>query len=246
MVDGKAPREGEVFRNPRLAATYRLIASQGADAFYTGTIATEIDRYSRNIDGGLLRAEDLAAHQNEWTDPVSTNYRGYDVWELPPNGQGISALQMLNIIEPYNVKSMGWGSAELTHLFIEAKKLAFADRAKFYADMSMAKVPLDALISKKYAAERAKLFAADKVLVNVPAGDPKLVHGDTIYLCVVDKDRNCCSLIQSNYHGFGSQLVPGELGFALQNRGNLFALDEKHLNCLEPRKRPFHTIIPPW
>lgn len=244
LIDGKAPREGRVFRNPRIAATYRLIAEQGADSFYKGSIATEIDRYSRSVDGGLIRAEDLAAHHNDWIEPVSTNYRGYDVWELPPNGQGISALQMLNVIEPFDVKKMGWGSAELTHLFIEAKKLAFADRAKFYADMNMAKVPLEALISKRYAAERAKLFAADKVLVDVPPGDPKLVHGDTIYLCVVDKDRNCCSLIQSNYHGFGSQLVPGELGFALQNRGNLFALDTGHLNCLEPGKRPFHTIIP--
>jgi gamma-glutamyltranspeptidase / glutathione hydrolase len=244
LVDGKAPREGQIFRNPRIAATYRLIAQQGAEAFYTGAIATAMDDYSRSVDGGLLRASDLAEHRNEWIDPVSTNYRGYDVWELPPNGQGISALQMLNVIEPFDVKSMGWGSPQLTHLFIEAKKLAFADRAKFYADMTMAKVPLDALISKSYAAERAKLFAADKVLVDVPAGDPKLIHGDTIYLCVVDKDRNCCSLIQSNYHGFGSQLVPGELGFALQNRGNLFALDPSHLNCLAPGKRPFHTIIP--
>lgn len=244
LIDGKAPREGVVFRNPRIAATYRLIAEQGAEAFYTGSIAAEIDRYSRSVDGGLLRAEDLAAHRNEWIDPVSTNYRGYDVWELPPNGQGISALQMLNLIEPFDVKSMGWGSARLTHLFTEAKKLAFADRAKFYADMSMVKVPLDELISKSYAAKRAKLFSEDKVLVDVPSGDPKLVQGDTIYLCVVDKDRNCCSLIQSNYHGFGSQLVPGELGFALQNRGNLFALDPNHLNSLAPGKRPFHTIIP--
>ena len=244
LVNGKAPREGEVFRNPQIAATYRLIAQQGADAFYTGSIAKEIDAYSCSIDGGLMRASDLAAHRNEWVDPVSTNYRGHDVWELPPNGQGISALQMLNVIEPFDVKSMGWGSPQLTHLFVEAKKLAFADRAKFYADMSMANVPLETLISKKYATERSKLFSPEKVLVDVPAGDPKLIHGDTIYLCVVDKDRNCCSLIQSNYHGFGSQLVPGELGFALQNRGNLFALDPEHLNCLAPGKRPFHTIIP--
>ncbi len=244
LINGKAPRAGDVFRNPRIAATYRKIAELGADEFYTGSISAEIDRYSRSLDGGLLRAEDLAAHKNEWIDPVSTNYRGYDVWEMPPNGQGISALQMLNVIEPFDVKSMGWGSPELLHLFVEAKKLAFADRAKFYADMSMAKVPLADMISKSYAAERAKLFSPEKVLVNVPAGDAKLIHGDTIYLCVVDKDRNCCSLIQSNYNGFGSQLVPGDLGFALQNRGNLFALDSNHLNGLEPGKRPFHTIIP--
>jgi gamma-glutamyltranspeptidase/glutathione hydrolase len=148
------------------------------------------------------------------------------------------------MLEPHNIKQLGWGSPAFIHLFIEAKKLAFADRAKFYADMAMADVPLAELISKEYAAERAKQIDPEHALVNVPAGDPKLVHGDTVYLCVVDKDRNCCSLIQSNYYGFGSHLVPGELGFALQNRGALFALDEAHLNCIAPGKRPFHTIIP--
>lgn len=245
LLDGlRAPAEGDVFRNPRLAATYRLIAQQGPQEFYKGTIADEIDRYSRSLDGGLLRKEDLSLHKNEWIDPVSTSYRGYDVWELPPNGQGIAALQMLNIIEPFDVRAMGWGSAAWTHLFVEAKKLAFADRARFYADMTMAHVPLKELISKPYAQQRSRLFNPDRALVNVPAGDPKLVHGDTIYLCVVDKDRNCCSLIQSNYHGFGSQLVPGEVGFALQNRGAMFALRAEHPNCIAPTKRPFHTIIP--
>ncbi|MCR9292524.1 MAG: gamma-glutamyltransferase [bacterium] len=244
LIDGKPPGEGDLFRNPNLANTYRLIAEQGGDAFYQGAIAAEIDRYSRSVEDGLLRLEDLKAHRNEWVEPVSTSYRGYQVWELPPNGQGIAALQMLNLIEPYDVRGMGWGSAELAHLFVESKKLAFADRAKFYADMQMANVPLDELISKEYAAERAKLFDPKKALVGVPAGDPKLVHGDTIYLCVVDKDRNCCSLIQSNYYGFGSQHVPGNLGFALQNRGALFTLEEDHRNCIAPGKRPFHTIIP--
>ncbi len=244
LVDGQAPAEGDVFRNPRLAKTYRLIATQGAEAFYQGSIAQEIDRYSRAQEDGLLRLEDLKAHENEWVDPVSTSYRGYDVWELPPNGQGIAALQMLNIIEPFDIHAMGWGSPELAHLFVEAKKLAFADRAKFYADMRMADVPLEELISKDYAATRRELLDPDQALVGVPAGDPKLVHGDTVYLCVVDKDRNCCSLIQSNYYGFGSQLVAGDLGFALQNRGALFSLDENHLNVLAPGKRPFHTIIP--
>ncbi len=244
LINGKSPREGEIFRNPRLAASYREIAREGAAVFYEGAIAREIDRYSRSREEGLLRYEDLKAHTNQWIEPVSTNYRGFDIWELPPNGQGIAALQMLNILEPFDVKSMGWGSAELAHLFVEAKKLAFADRAKFYADMEMAHVPLAPLISKEYARERTKLFDPNKALVGVPAGDPKLVHGDTIYLCVVDNDRNCCSLIQSNYHGFGSKLVAGNAGFALQNRGALFALDEKHLNCLQPGKRPFHTIIP--
>ncbi len=244
LIDGRAPREGDLFRNPNLAQTYRILAEQGADAFYQGSIAEEIDRYSRSQDGGYLRKEDLALHRNEWVNPVSTNYRGYDIWELPPNGQGIAALQILNLIEPYDVRSMGWGSPELAHLFVESKKLAFADRARFYADMSMADVPLQELISKEYAQRRGKLFNPDKPLVGVPAGDPRLVHGDTVYLCVVDKDRNCCSLIQSNYYGFGSQHVPGKLGFALQNRGGLFSLDPNHLNALEPGKRPFHTIIP--
>jgi gamma-glutamyltranspeptidase / glutathione hydrolase len=244
LVNGKAPQEGDLFRNPRLAATYRKIAEHGSEVFYQGELASAMDAYSRSLEGGLLRMADLQAHTNEWIEPVSTNYRGYDIWELPPNGQGIAALQMLNMIERYDVRGMGWGSADWSHLFIESKKLAFADRAKFYADMSMAKVPLQGLISKQYAGERAKLFDPEKALTEVPAGDPKLVHGDTIYLCVVDKDRNCCSLIQSNYHGFGSHLVPGDLGFVLQNRGALFALDPTHLNGLAPGKRPFHTIIP--
>ncbi len=244
LIDGKAPREGQLFRNPRLAKTYRMIAERGAEVFYRGEIAQEIDRYSRSREDGLLRASDLASHQSTWVKPVSTSYRGYDVWELPPNGQGIAALQILNVTEQYDVKSMGWGSPEYAHLFVEAKKLAFADRAKYYADMAMADVPVDQLISKKYAAQRAKLIDVDKAMVGVPAGDPQLAHGDTIYLCVVDSQRNCCSLIQSNYYGFGSKLVAGDLGFALQNRGALFSLDEAHLNTLEPGKRPFHTIIP--
>jgi gamma-glutamyltranspeptidase / glutathione hydrolase len=244
LVDGMAPKEGDIFRNPRLAATYRTIAAQGANAFYHGELAVEIDRYSQSIDGGLIRLSDLKSHANEWIDPVSVNYRGYDIWELPPNGQGIAALQMLNMIQRHDVRAMGWGSPAWAHLLVESKKLAFADRAKFYADMSMANVPLEGLISKEYAAQREQLFDPEKALTSVPAGDPKLVHGDTVYLCVVDKDRNCCSLIQSNYHGFGSQLVAGNLGFALQNRGALFSLDKNHLNCLAPGKRPFHTIIP--
>ena len=244
LINNAAPREGDLFRNPRLATTYRKIAEQGASVFYQGELAQEIDRYSQTLDGGLLRLADLKAHTNEWVDPVSTNYRGYDIWELPPNAQGIAVLQMLNLIEPHDVRSLGWGSPAWTHLFIEAKKLAFADRAKFYADMRMADVPLQSLISKEYAAQRAMLFNPERALTDIPAGDPKLVYGDTIYLCVVDQDRNCCSLIQSNYYEFGSQLMAGELGFALQNRGALFTFDEHHPNGLEPGKRPFQTIIP--
>lgn len=244
LINGKAPREGQIFRNPRLAATYRLIAEQGAEVFYRGKIAQEIDRYSRSRDDGLLRASDLASHQSTWVEPVSASYRGYDVWELPPNGQGIAALQILNVMEEYDVKAMGWGSPEYSHLFVEAKKLAFADRAKYYADMAMVDVPVEQLISKKYAAERSRLIDRETAMVGVPTGDPQLEHGDTVYLCVVDSDRNCCSLIQSNYYGFGSKLVAGDLGFALQNRGALFSLQQDHLNSLEPGKRPFHTIIP--
>ncbi len=243
LIDGRSPREGEIFRNPNLANTYRAIAQQGAAAFYQGRIADELDQFSRSV-GGFLTKEDLASHRNEWVAPVSVHYRGYDVWELPPNGQGIAALQMLNLLEPFDIQSMGWGSPEYLHLLIEAKKLAFADRAKFYADMDFADVPLDQLLSKEYARQRLQLFDSTKVLTDVPAGDKKLAHGDTIYLCVVDQDRNCCSLIQSNYYGFGSQVVPGSLGFAIQNRGNLFALDPHHANRYEPGKRPFHTIIP--
>ena len=243
LIDGETPREGDIFRNPMVAETYRKIARGGAEVFYRGELAAAIDRYSRSV-GGLLRREDFEAHRSEWVDPVSTNYRGYDVWELPPNGQGIAVLQMLNLIEPHDVRAMGWGSPQWCHLFVEAKKIAFADRAKFYADPAMAEVPVRELISKEYAAARGRLFDPDQALVDVPAGDPKLARGDTVYLCVVDADRNCCSLIQSNFLNFGSWHAAGELGFAMQNRGSSFSLDPAHANSLAPGKRPFHTIIP--
>ncbi|HEV7222894.1 MAG TPA: gamma-glutamyltransferase, partial [Pirellulales bacterium] len=179
-----------------------------------------------------------------WVEPVGVNYRGYDVWELPPNGQGIAALEMLNLLEGYDLARMGPGSARYLHLLTEAKKLAFADRAKFYSDPDFNRLPVAELISKAYADKRRKLIDEARAADDVPAGDPRLEQGDTIYLVVVDKDRNCCSFIQSNYAGFGSQVVPGDVGFALQNRGALFALQEDHLNRLEPHKRPFHTIIP--
>ncbi|GIW99103.1 MAG: gamma-glutamyltransferase [Pirellulaceae bacterium] len=244
LVDGHAPRAGDIFRNARLAETYRRIASQGAEVFYQGEIARQIDRYSRSTGEGLLRLEDLAAHRSHWVVPVSTKYRGLDVWELPPNGQGIAVLQMLNMLEPFDIAAMGWGSPEWVHLFVETKKLVFADRARWYADMAMVDVPLSQLISREYAETRRRLIDPARAATHVAAGDPRLVHGDTVYLCVVDADRCCCSLIQSNFHGFGSQLVAGELGFALQNRGALFSLDPEHPNCLAPGKRPFHTIIP--
>ncbi len=243
LPGGQSPKTGEVIRLPELAASYRLIADQGRDAFYRGSIATEIDRFSR-ANGGYLTAADLVAHTSDWVEPVSTTYRGYSVWELPPNGQGIAALQMLNLLEPFDLKSLGPKSAEYVHLFVEAKKLAFADRARFYADPAFAKLPTAELISKEYADRRRSLINREQAATNVPAGDPKLERVDTVYLTVVDKDRNCCSLIQSLYHGFGSHVVPGNVGFALQNRGQLFALTDDHLNRLEPGKRPFHTIIP--
>ncbi len=243
LIEGRAPRVGEVFRNPRLANTMRAIAEGGRDAFYRGENAQAIVRFSEQ-NGGYFSLDDFAKHENEWVEPVSTNYRGFDVWELPPNGQGIAALQMLNLLEPYDLRAMGPGSAEYLHLLIEAKKLTFEDRATFYADPATEKLPVAALISKEYARQRGKLINPQRAADNVKHGDPRLVAGDTIYLTVVDKDRNCCSLIQSNYYGFGSKVVPGDVGYAIQNRGALFALDENHRNRLEPGKRPFHTIIP--
>jgi len=242
-VNGRAPLKGEIFKNPALAAALEEIAKNGRDAFYKGSIAREIDSYMRE-QGGFLTYEDLAAHTSEWVTPVSTNYRGYDVWELPPNGQGIAALQILNILEGYDLGKYGFGSKEHVHLFLEAKKLAYEDRAKFYADPAFHKLPVRALISKSYAAERRKLIDADRAARSYPAGNPQLEDGDTIYLTVADKDGNMVSLIQSNYAGFGSGMTPPKLGFCLQNRGALFTLEEGQFNTYAPRKRPFHTIIP--
>lgn len=243
LIQGKAPGAGAVFKNPGLARTYRDLARDGRDAFYKGRIAKEIVAFSDN-NGGLFSLKDFADHTATWVEPVATTYRGHCVWAIPPPGQGIAVLEMLNLLEGYDLKKMGPDSADYWHLFCEAKKLAYADRARFYADPDFGKLPTAELISKAYADRRRKLISATTALTNVPAGDPRLGRGDTIYLSAVDKDRNCVSLIQSNYYGFGSGLVPGGLGFALQNRGTLFALDAKHLNRLEPHKRPFHTIIP--
>jgi len=244
LIDGKAaPRAGEVFKNPHVAKTFDLIADGGRDAFYKGPIAEAIVKLS-DAEGGLFAKEDFATFEAEWIDPVKTTYRGYDIWELPPPGQGVAALQMLNLLEPHDLKKLGPASPYYWHLLVEAKKLAFADRAKYYTDPRFAKVPTSTLISKEYAAERAKLMDPKKAGVGVTAGDAKIGKADTIYLTVVDKDRNCVSLIQSNYVGFGSGLSAPGTGFGLQNRGCLFALDENHANKLEPGKRPFHTIIP--
>ncbi len=241
MPEGKAPIKGDIFKNPALANTLSKIAKGGKDAFYKGDIARTIDRYMK-AQGGFLSYEDMVSHTSEWVDPVSTNYRGYDVWELPPNGQGIAALQILNIMELYDVKTMGFDSPEYVHFFTEAKKIAFADRAKYYADPAFNDIPTDWLISKEYAQKRASEINPNRAARSVAAGTLK--DGDTIYLTVADKDGNMVSLIQSNYRGMGSGMTPDGLGFILQDRGELFSLEEGHFNVYEPGKRPFHTIIP--
>ncbi|QHD55637.1 gamma-glutamyltransferase [Shewanella algae] len=243
MPGGRMPAVGELFRNPALANSYEKIAKGGRDVFYKGEIARSIAAYMQQ-QGGYLSYEDLASHKSEWVEPVSVNYRGYDIWELPPNGQGIAALQILKTLEPFNLKAMGLDSAEYVHHFVEAKKLAFADRAKFYADMDFAKVPVASLISKEYNYARAKFIDADKAAASVEAGNPNLLHGDTIYLTTADKEGNMVSLIQSNYRGMGSGMTPPDLGFVLQDRGQLFDLTPGRANSYAPGKRPFHTIIP--
>ena len=241
MPGGKSPAKGEMFRNPRLASTYSAIAESGRDAFYSGPIAQTIADYVQE-QGGYLTVADLEQHTSDWVTPVSTTYRGVEVFELPPNGQGIAALQILNILEGFDIAAMGYGSDQYVHTFIEAKKLAFEDRARFYADMDFVDVPVDWLVSKEYAAERRKLIG-EKASTELPAGDAPM-DGDTIYLTVADADGNMDSLIQSNYRGMGSGMTPGNLGFILQDRGELFSLDPTHANVFEPGKRPFHTIIP--
>lgn len=240
LVGKKIPEKGDVFKNPALAKTYARIAKNGRDEFCKGETAKAIVDFIKD-QGGFLSMEDLAAHQSDWVEPVSANYRGYDVWELPPNGQGIAALQMLNILEEYDFSEIPFGSARHIHLFVEAKKLAFEDRAKYYADMEFAKVPVGRLISKDYATERRSLINENRAGVYA-AGD--VMEGGTIYLTTADKDGNMVSLIQSNYRGLGSGMVPPKMGFMLQNRGELFSLSEGHANVYAPGKRPFHTIIP--
>ncbi len=244
-VDGKrAPRTGEMWRNPNLANTLEKIAKGGRDAFYTGEIAHTIDAYFK-ANGGFLSAEDLAAHRGEWVEPFSTNYRGYDLWELPPNSQGIAALQIMNLLEAYDLKSYGFGSAEHVHLFVEAKKIAFADRAASYADPEFYRTPIARLISKDYAKARGTLITMDKAARSVEPGIiPELNQGDTIYMTVADADGMMVSLIQSNYRGMGSGMAPPGLGFIFQDRGEMFVLKPGHANTYAPGKRPFQTIIP--
>jgi gamma-glutamyltranspeptidase/glutathione hydrolase len=264
---GRTPAKGDIFKNPALAKTLRLIGEKGRDAFYKGEIADKIDKFMRE-NGGFLRKADFEKHTSTWVDPVSANYRGYDVFELPPNGQGIATLQILNILEGFDLKSMGRNSAETLHAMIEAKKIAWADRAKFYADPEFAKIPLAGLLSKEYAGKRRKLIdpghAAKAVEAGVPpangaesqatreplqdsAATPKrspIDDGDTIYMCTADDEGNMVSLIQSNYRGMGSGIVVPGLGFMFQDRGELFSMEPAHANVYAPGKRPFHTIIP--
>ncbi|HCC69875.1 MAG TPA: gamma-glutamyltransferase [Bacteroidales bacterium] len=241
MPGSHSPRKGDIFMNPALANTLELIAKKGRDEFYKGSIAHTISGFMKE-QGGFLSYEDLARHHSEWVEPISTGYRGYTVWELPPNGQGTAVLQMLNILEGYNIKDMGFGSAEYIHHFVEAKKLAFEDRAKYYSDPAFNDIPVKELISKTYADKRRKLINPDRAARNVKAGNPET--GNTIYLTVADKEGNMVSLIQSNYRGMGSGMCPPGLGFILQDRGELFSLEEGHFNVYAPGKRPFHTIIP--
>lgn len=244
LRNGKTPSKGEVFKNPDLAKTYELIANKGRDAFYKGSIAKTIGDYMKK-HGGFLSYEDFVAHTSNWIEPVSVNYRGYDIWELPPNGQGTAALQMLNILEGYDIASMGFGSTDYLHVLTEAKKLAYEDRAKFYADPAFNKIPLDKLLSKAYAAKQRELIDMATSADTYPSGDFEIESGNTTYLTVADKDGNMVSLIQSIYSEFASGMVPDGLGFVLQNRGQMFNVQDKtHANALEPGKRPFHTIIP--
>jgi gamma-glutamyltranspeptidase / glutathione hydrolase len=264
---GRTPAKGDIFKNPALAKTLRLIGEKGRDAFYKGEIADKIDAFMR-ANGGFLRKADFEKHTSTWVEPVSTNYRGYDVFELPPNGQGIAALQILNILEGFDLRALGRNSPETLHAMIEAKKIAWADRAKFYADPAFTKIPLTGLLSKSYGAERRKLIDPNRAAKKVEAGNPEngagapprrsvagsargragsssvIDDGDTIYMCTADDEGNMVSLIQSNYRGMGSGIVVPGLGFMFQDRGELFSMDPTHANVYAPGKRPFHTIIP--
>lgn len=240
---GRAPRAGEIFRNPDLARTYELIAEGGRTAFYEGAIAEIIEAYMQRI-GGDLEAVDLAAHEGQWVEPISVEYRGYRVYELPPSTQGLAALQMLAMVEPFDLSAMGPGSPDALHLLIEAKRLAFEDRARYYADPDFSMIPPRALLDPEYVATRRELIDPSRAQTDLLPGEPRLDAGDTTYLTVADERGMMVSLIQSNYRGMGSGLVPDGLGFMLQDRGELFALDPDHPNVYAPGKRPFHTIIP--
>ena len=241
--EGKTPAVGEIWKNPDLASTLEQIAINGRDGFYEGPVAQRIAAFIQE-HGGYVTVEDLKSHRGEWIEPVSTSYRGIEVWQLPPNGQGIAVLALLNIMEGFPVKEWGFGSADLLHHFIEAKKLVFEDRARDYADMDFHDVPLKRLISKEYANELRAKIAPAEAKQRIDTGRPQTDRGDTVYLSVADSAGNMVSLIQSNYRGIGSGVCPTGLGFGLQDRGELFCLEDGHANVYAPGKRPFHTIIP--
>jgi gamma-glutamyltranspeptidase/glutathione hydrolase len=242
LIDGRAPRPGEIFRQPNLARTLRTLSEGGRDAFYKGPVGKAIADYMHD-NGGFITMEDLAATKCEWVEPVSTNYRGYQVYEIPPNGQGITALIALNILEGFDLQALHSQPAQYYHTLIEATKLAFADRNRYIADPAFAKVPVAELLSKDYAAKRRTLIDPKKALDNPSAGDLNL-GSDTTYFTVVDKDGNAVSFINSLFDAFGSGIVAGDTGIVFQNRGSAFSLDPKHPNAIAPGKRPFHTIIP--
>jgi gamma-glutamyltranspeptidase / glutathione hydrolase len=243
LPGGRAPREGEIFTNVALARAYEALAAEGRDAFYSGPIAHALVAFSEK-KGGFFSAEDLSRHHSEWVEPISTDYRGVRVFELPPNGQGVAALEMLNILETRDLRSMGRESTAFWHTMVEAKKLAFEDRARFVADPAFSRVPVEGLLSKAYAREQAGRIDPSQAAQRIEAGHPPLSRGDTTYLAVADGDGNMVSLIQSNYDGFGSGYALAEWGFVIQDRGALFDLKPGRPNSLEPGKRPFHTIIP--
>ena len=243
LHDGKEPQLGEVFRDAQMAAALQLLASGGRDAFYRGPIAQAILKTSERL-GGKMTAEDLSEFAAEWVQPVSTEYRGWKVYEMPPNSQGIAALEMLNLFAQFPLRDYYTRSADELHIQIEAQKLAYADLLRYVADPKFSKIPVDGLLSTGYARDRAKAIDPGKANCSVPAGKPIETAGDTIYLSVVDREGNIVSLIQSLFSSFGSGVVVDDYGFALHNRGGLFTLDAQHPNALAPRKRPFHTIIP--
>ncbi|MCH8525103.1 MAG: gamma-glutamyltransferase [Balneolales bacterium] len=241
-IDGRAPEKGDIFANPDLGNTFRILVEQGRDGFYKGEIARNTDAFMRE-HGGYLTYDDFATHTSEWIDPISTNYRGYEIYQIGENNQGTAVLQMLNILEGFDLASMGFMSADMLHVMVEAKKLAFEDRAKHYADPDFYNIPMETLISKEYAAERRALIG-DRAARRVTSGVEGLRDGGTIFLTTADKHGNMVSLIQSNFRGMGTGFVVPGTGFSLQNRGELFSMDPNHPNVYAPGKRPFHTIIP--
>jgi gamma-glutamyltranspeptidase / glutathione hydrolase len=243
LPGGRAPRVGELFRNAALARTLRALGRDGRDAFYRGPIADAVVGFSQRC-GGFFAREDFARHASSWDEPISTTYRGHEIWELPPNGQGLAVLQMLNVLEGFDLAGLGRESPDFWHVLVEAKKIAFADRARFYADPAFAHVPVSGLLSKEYARRRAALLTLERAMVVDEPGDPRLSMSETTYLAAADESGMMVSLIQSNYTGFGSGYAVPELGFGLQDRGAQFSLSRGHPNRLEPGKRPFHTIVP--